>query len=316
MSTITKQWLQQKIADMEAARDEIPFGLGEDDSNTLAALRFALASLEAEPYGYVHKAAYEQAGSCGLSSDHEAYRDSSTHIAVYAAPQAPVSVPESAPVAYIFKHPAGRLFWSLTDESNKGQSDVMPVYSTPVPAFVPPAIEPDYEVIKGILPTANPDEYACCIAADMWNACRAAMIQGAEPVSNRDELPDDFDFDRFNDVVWLEAVASNPHMHSPTTSTIAMVALELNKRLDAGNSPVIPDGWVACSERMPDNGNSIVFWHPVLCEYCIGEYDTLRKCFKYFELITEDGYSEDQWYFVDGVTHWMPLPAKPNREVL
>lgn len=34
---------------------------------------------------------------------------------------------EADPVAYIFKHPAGRLFWSLTDESNKGQSDVMPV---------------------------------------------------------------------------------------------------------------------------------------------------------------------------------------------
>ncbi|EBZ9517278.1 hypothetical protein EH138_24345 [Salmonella enterica subsp. enterica serovar Eastbourne] len=46
--------------------------------------------------------------------------------------------------------------------------------ATPV---VPPAIEPDYKVIKSILPTANPDEYACCIAADMWNACRAAMLQ-------------------------------------------------------------------------------------------------------------------------------------------
>ncbi|EAB1669817.1 TPA: DUF550 domain-containing protein [Salmonella enterica] len=53
---------------------------------------------------------------------------------------------------------------------------------------VPPAIEPDYEVIKGILPTTNPDEYACCIAADMWNACRADMFQGGQPVSNRDEL--------------------------------------------------------------------------------------------------------------------------------
>lgn len=108
-----------------------------------------------------------------------------------AAPPAPVSVPEAAPVAYIFKHPAGRLFWSLTDESNKGQSDVMPVYAAPVPAFVPPAIEPDYEVIKGILPTANPDEYACCIAADMWNACRAAMLQGAEPVTTAYKLPEE-----------------------------------------------------------------------------------------------------------------------------
>ncbi|ENT8212414.1 DUF550 domain-containing protein [Salmonella enterica subsp. enterica serovar Javiana] len=185
---------------------------------------------------------------------------------------------EAEPVAYIFKHPAGELFWSLTDESNKGQNDVMPVYAAPpasererirrehaewsdatfgdvgpigplkhlskealeaaaepddmsewadmqfllwdaqrragisdgeitaameeklkvnmarqwpepkdgeprlhikeqpVPV-VPPAIEPDYKVIKSILPTANPDEYACCIAADMWNACRAVMLQ-------------------------------------------------------------------------------------------------------------------------------------------
>lgn len=52
MSTITKEWLQQKIADMEATRDEIPFGLDEDDSNTLAALRMALASLEAEIHSY------------------------------------------------------------------------------------------------------------------------------------------------------------------------------------------------------------------------------------------------------------------------
>lgn len=65
-----------------------------------------------------------------------------------------------------------------------------------------------------------------------------------EPVTTACKLPDDFDFDRFNDVVWLEAVASNPHMHSPTTSTIAMVALELNRKLADGNSPVIPDGWV------------------------------------------------------------------------
>ncbi|MEH3458724.1 hypothetical protein POV90_21685 [Enterobacter roggenkampii] len=49
MSTITKEWLQQKIAGMEATRDEIPFGLDEDGSNSLAALRIALASLEAEP---------------------------------------------------------------------------------------------------------------------------------------------------------------------------------------------------------------------------------------------------------------------------
>ncbi|MES4762496.1 hypothetical protein [Klebsiella pneumoniae] len=45
---------------------------------------------------------------------------------------------DSEPVAYIFKHPAGRLFWSLTDKSNKGHDDVMPVYASPQPAPVVP----------------------------------------------------------------------------------------------------------------------------------------------------------------------------------
>lgn len=45
---------------------------------------------------------------------------------------------DSEPVAYIFKHPAGRLFWSLTDESNKGHDDVMPVYA----ARSHPAVNP------------------------------------------------------------------------------------------------------------------------------------------------------------------------------
>ncbi|MBJ9059588.1 hypothetical protein I5463_04575 [Citrobacter freundii] len=58
-----------------------------------------------------------------------------------------------------------------------GEVLVQPLYTAPPTSVVPPAIEPDYDVIKGILPTSNPDEYACCIAADMWNACRAAMLQ-------------------------------------------------------------------------------------------------------------------------------------------
>ncbi|PPE45733.1 hypothetical protein C4M76_14180 [Escherichia coli] len=44
---------------------------------------------------------------------------------------------EAEPVAYIFKHPAGKLFWALTDESNKEQSDVIPVYAAAPASVVP-----------------------------------------------------------------------------------------------------------------------------------------------------------------------------------
>lgn len=56
----------------------------------------------------------------------------------------------------------------------------------------------------------------------------------SEPVTTDYKLPDDFDFDRFNDATWLEAVACYPNMHSLTASTIAMVALELNRKLADG----------------------------------------------------------------------------------
>ncbi|HFD2523942.1 TPA: DUF551 domain-containing protein [Escherichia coli] len=49
MNTLTKEWLQNTITSIESARDEIPFGLDEDQNNMLTALKIALASLEAEP---------------------------------------------------------------------------------------------------------------------------------------------------------------------------------------------------------------------------------------------------------------------------
>mgnify|MGYP004442135757 CR=1 FL=1 len=50
----------------------------------------------AKPYGYVNQALYEDIGCCGLTNDHEAYADSSTHIPLYRHAQpAPVSVPDA-----------------------------------------------------------------------------------------------------------------------------------------------------------------------------------------------------------------------------
>ncbi|PNC14565.1 hypothetical protein [Enterobacter cloacae] len=94
MSNIDKEWLQQKIADMEAARDEIPFGLGEDDSNTLAALRIALASLEAEPVCVIDQSNLDYLKSGSDADVWPAYRTEMGDVLLYrSAPPAPVSVP-------------------------------------------------------------------------------------------------------------------------------------------------------------------------------------------------------------------------------
>ncbi|MBW9467179.1 hypothetical protein [Enterobacter roggenkampii] len=101
MSTITKQWLQQKIADMEATRDEIPFGLDEDDSNTLAALRYALASLEAGPVGYID-AEYADLIKSGHIESCSVYAEPGEGcIALYASPPAQAN---AEPVAWLWSH--------------------------------------------------------------------------------------------------------------------------------------------------------------------------------------------------------------------
>ncbi|OEI71247.1 hypothetical protein [Enterobacter sp. ku-bf2] len=92
MSNIDKQWLQQKIADMEAARDEIPFGLDEDDSNTLAALRIALASLEAEAVAWRHFQETPTDGGYWVLND---YKPNCSGVEpLYTAPTAPQKTKE------------------------------------------------------------------------------------------------------------------------------------------------------------------------------------------------------------------------------
>ena len=79
------------------------------------------------------------------------------------------------PVAYIFKHPAGKLFWALTDESNKDQSDVIPVYAAP-----PVPVVPEEKPMPNPLSMYAVDAVAAIAEVRGWNACRAAMLQSQD----------------------------------------------------------------------------------------------------------------------------------------
>lgn len=214
MAELTKEWLKQTIAEYEANRDELPFGLGTNSAIELQAFKLALASLEAEP------------------------------------------------VAYIFKHPAGKLFWALTDESNKDQSDVIPVYAAP-----PVPVVPEEKPMPNLLKMYAVDAVAAIAEVRGWNSCRAAMLHGAEPVSQ---------------------------------------TYKLNEL--SGNSPVTPDSWISCSERMPNDKQYVWCWGK---SYGWTEYDTFEG---YYD------WSRNKWWVVtdDGeepaskVTHWMPLPEPPQ----
>ncbi len=113
---------------------------------------------------------------------------------------------EAEPVAYIFKHPAGKLFWALTDESNKEQSDVIPVYAAAPASVVPDnASEPLAYAYKELTPEIMRNHLAVferygIAPNDSSTTIQAlrialdgtersdAMLHGAEPVSQTYKL--------------------------------------------------------------------------------------------------------------------------------
>ncbi|EGG4792907.1 hypothetical protein HKE36_003401 [Salmonella enterica] len=90
------------------------------------------------------------------------------------------------------------------------------------------------------------------LAMRAWNACRTAMLQGAEPVSDRDELPV---------IGWLRSDYNSDDKRDPNAP---LFMLGSNDPSDAwgvkyiplsGNSPVIPGGWVMVPKKLTaENG--------------------------------------------------------------
>lgn len=54
-SKLTREWLQNRIADMETTRDDIPFGFSEDGNNELAAYKLALAAMNAQSAAVLYR---------------------------------------------------------------------------------------------------------------------------------------------------------------------------------------------------------------------------------------------------------------------
>lgn len=84
----------------------------------------------------------------------------------------------------------------------------------------------------------------------------------------------------------------------------------------AGNSPVTPDGWISCSDRMPEMGERQCYvlaadfknnYPPNIPNTQVGVYG---DWFNDGNPTWDDGDGED--LYLKEVTHWMPLPEPPQ----
>ncbi|ELO1855530.1 DUF551 domain-containing protein [Escherichia coli] len=234
---------------------------------------------------------------------------------------------EAEPVAYIFKHPAGKLFWALTDESNKDQSDVIPVYAAP-----PVPVVPEEKPMPNPLSMYAVDAVAAIAEVRGWNACRAAMLHSAEPASNHEELPLDYLQGQKDGLEWAAqlAEANHPQTGDWLYDDPVELAKAIRKGPDmpeaAGNYPVTPDGWISCSERMPVIGE--LNWRTsfpllVTCEIGVipAYYGFVRvNGNKHYGFMESLKYGDDsgnhpqtnEYDLISNVTHWMPLPEPPQ----
>ncbi|EKC4267958.1 DUF551 domain-containing protein [Escherichia coli] len=172
MNTLTKEWLQNTITSIESARDEIPFGLNEDQNNMLTALKIALTSLEAEPVAW--KATFTQ-----IDNEYNTFT-----------------------TMYSDKAEVER--WVRLHEIGDFRAEITPLYAAP-------------------------------------------------------------------------------------------------------SAPVIPDGWISCSERMPDDGQHVI----ILCDGAFVLYAQYRDG-EFFDIVRNgDEFFETQ---SRNVTDWMPLPEPPEQD--
>lgn len=224
---------------------------------------------------------------------------------------------EAEPVAYIFKHPAGKLFWALTDESNKEQADVIPVYAAAPASVVPDnASEPLAYAYKELTPEIMRNHLAVferygIAPNDSSTTIQAlrialdgiersgAMLHGAEPVSQTYKLPP-LSSNEVNDAAWKLRNMLTEHgpLNGRQFNNLKGCFYEALK-VAMRNYPVTPDSWISCSERMPNDAQ----WCVVNTEY--GYY---VQC-----------WSEGQGWLGDDISipecdviNWMPLPEPPQ----
>ncbi|TIK41714.1 DUF551 domain-containing protein [Escherichia coli] len=179
---------------------------------------------------------------------------------------------------------------------------IIEVYAAP-----PVPVVPEEKPMPNPLSMYAVDAVAAIAEVRGWNACRAAMLHGAEPVSQTYKLPP-LSSREVNDAAWK--------LHNMLTEHGPLNGCQFNNlkecfyealKVAMRNYPVTPDGWISCSERMPDTKTAVLVavefdrkgdWRMKWATYIPGHPD-----------------ANDGW-IIPGASwkpsHWMRLPEPPQ----
>ena len=256
MSTITREFTKEQLQQI-IETDHVQCG----EASALA--RIALASLEAEAVCVIDQSNLDYLKSGSDADVWPASRAEMGDVLLYrSAPPAPAN---AEPVAWLWshrKHPSEvSLVRPEDDERAEGVHwsgwSCQALYAAPPAPIVPD--EAISRAVDEVMATyaGSADECRNLVRKHIEDACRAAMLQGAEPVATAYKLP---------------------------------------------------DGWVACVERMPSAGEQVLAYRPDAPE----SNDPLIKMATYVGG-SAHGHGFDCYC---KPTHWMPLPAAPQQEVM
>lgn len=240
---------------------------------------------------------------------------------------------EAEPVAWMRDDADGREYNARNEFSGGGGG--VPLYATP-----PAPVVPEEKPMPNPLSMYAVDAVAAIAEVRGWNDCRAAMLQSgnfrenknsstnnfreiAETSTNYPVIPsevlsaihkvakiradfDDFDGDRrgigdcLDEAEQELIVTINKYASQLAAEPIA--PNDVREQTAIPQVPVTPDGWISCSERMPDK------LIPVMVMYEDGEM---------WSAMWNGNRWDDGTEYPDphSVTHWREMPAAPQQEV-
>lgn len=197
----------------------------------------------------------------------------------------------------------------LDDAKERTIGSLIALYAAPPVPVIQADVAQAIENLKQKLVECNRYNYCADAVKGVEDACHAAMLHGAEPVSQTYKLPP-LSSSEVNDAAWK--------LHNMLTEHGPLNGRQFNNlkgcfyealKVAMRNSPVTPDSWISCSERMPEKNQNVLIsvnFDSSLVEPLICSARYTGSTFRRGDATIKPGNGIEQ------ATHWMPLPEPPQ----